>query len=193
MAAERFSLPEIEKSNPEMFKIITEHNNAIAEAIVGINKVTPANFQIETDYYFEILRSDNVDYKNDGNTQTKGYNWSAYWAFPLNGHKKSEYDIGSIRNQYCAESIIFILDDYHERCSDNRISGCKFFSLYFDYDYYADVVGLAERGSSKKTVRLDYLNNNYKPMAILKVENYAKIVLCMEKLQSAVNACNLFR
>ena len=193
MARERFKLSEIKKLNPEMFGILTDHNDAIALAMAKINSVIPFGIKIEMDYFFDIIRADNTDYLNDGNTETKGYTWSAYWAFPLNGHKKDEYSVSSIDNQYCPESIVFTLSDFHERCSDKRISGCKFFSLYFNYGAYPDIIYLRDRGNADKSVRLDYLNNNYQSMAILKVENYAKIVECLKRLNTAIETCNLFK
>jgi hypothetical protein len=193
MSTERFGLSEVRHQSPEIYDIFNDHNDAILVAIAKINKVLPEDFKINADCFFEVKRTDIDDYKNDGNTKTKGFGWSAYWAFPVNGHKKSEYSIGAIQNQYCPEAVVFVLDNFNERCSDGRISGCKFFSLYFIYDSYSEVVNSIERGANKNCIRLDYINNNYQPMAILKPENYAKIYTCMTRLKLAVDTCNLFR
>lgn len=178
-------LTDVKKLNEEIFNTFTRHHEKILSVIKTLNKCLTDDFEINTDLFFEIRRKDETVYEDDGNTKAKGVEWSATWAFPLNKRKKEEYYWGSIESEYCSESIIFTLNNFNERLSDKKISGCKFFSLYFNFGAYKDIINIGR--DNKQLIRLDYQNNNYSEMAIMKTENFAKIISCIRKLKEAVN------
>jgi hypothetical protein len=186
-------LPKVKEFNQEMFNIFIEHDTQIRERIKDINKLFPVDFKINEDCFFEIYREDAHSYKNDGCTKTEGATWSAYWVFPLNGNTKKDYYLGSINGDYCPESIIFHLSDYNERISDKRISGCKFFTLSFNYGEYHDLVnGYDSRlEKQRRVIRLDYQNDNYSKMSILNIKNWSKVFLAAKQLKEAIDTVKL--
>lgn len=186
-------LANVKEYNEEMSNIFHEHDTQIRKRISDINKLFPSDFKINEDCFFEIYRKDEDAYKNDGSTKTEGATWSALWVFPLNNHEKKDYYLGSINGDYCPESIKFSLRNYDERLSDKKISGCKFFTLSFNYGEYHDLVDVSDGRLEKqhRVVRLDYQNDNYSKMSILNIKNWSKVVLAAKKLKEAIDTVKL--
>jgi len=182
-------LKDVKELNNQMFELITRHNDKIRTAIKGINKVLPKDSQIDEDCFFEIYTNHIEAFATDGNTRVPGREWSVYWSFPVAGQTKKDFYKGSIDGDYSEAAIHFRLDNFNERLSDNNISGCEFFTLTFCNGVYSDIINISDRGQSK-SVRLDYQNDNYSEMSIMKVANYAKIVLSMKRLKEAYDVVN---
>ncbi|MFA7307648.1 MAG: hypothetical protein WC026_13350 [Hyphomicrobium sp.] len=92
----RIELKEVKKLNEEMFGVLTRHNESVLKAIEKVKKVVGLDFHINPLPAFEIIRKEEGNYLDDGNTPTEGYEWIAYWAFSINHQPVNGFNYNSV-------------------------------------------------------------------------------------------------
>lgn len=186
----QIKLEDVKEISEEMFNVITKYNSRIKEFMSTIAK---CGYLLQVPN-IQIFSEEATNYKDDGNTQTPGITWSAYWILPLTTTNDYLTSVQSFRGGYCEEAIIFSFSNYDQRLYDGRISGCKFFEVSFSFGSYFDIVNLNDGVFIKnKHIKLEGINNNSEEVSLLNHKSlYLKLLLCLKKLNEVKEIETLF-
>lgn len=121
-----------------------------------------------------IQRQDGTAYEDDGNTQTPGYVYEAYWCFQLNPNTSFK-TYGIFGEFIYQEECLFFKYTDAERVIDHKADGrLRSFELNF--------CGIKQPHETSALKRIDYNNNNYDLTSIITIQNAATCILEIQRL-----------